>query len=47
MRIGAEFLAEVSLPLNLDQNRNHSFHAILTEIRRAAKQRAHQLPVLA
>jgi len=33
----------VSLPLNLDQNRNHPFHAALTGIRRAAKQRAEEL----
>lgn len=40
----AELLATVSLPLNLNQNRNHSFHATLTEIRRAAKERARQCP---
>jgi hypothetical protein len=42
----AELLATVSLPLNLDQNRNHSFHATLTELRSAAKQHARKLDVL-
>jgi hypothetical protein len=35
----------VSLPLNLDQNRHHAFHADLSGIRRAAKARARELPI--
>jgi hypothetical protein len=36
----------VSLPLNLDQNRHHLFHSKLSEIRRLAKARARELPVV-
>ncbi len=35
-----------SLPLNLDQNRNHAFHARLTAIRAEARARARLLPAL-
>jgi len=38
-------IASVCLPLNLDQNRNHPFHAALSAIRRATKRRADELPV--
>ena len=37
----------VSLPLNLDQNRNHGFHARLSELRARAKARARELPIVA
>jgi hypothetical protein len=36
----------ISLPLNLDQNANHPFHATLAAIRAEAKARARALPVL-
>jgi hypothetical protein len=36
----------VSLPLNLDQNRNHPFHAALSAMRREARQRARELPIV-
>jgi hypothetical protein len=36
----------VGLPLNLDQNRHHQFHATLTRLRKDAKMRASLLPVL-
>jgi GIY-YIG catalytic domain-containing protein len=36
----------ISLPLNLDQNRSHPFHALLTELRRTQKQRARLMDVL-
>jgi hypothetical protein len=39
----ANLIAKVSLPLNLDQNRNHSFHTQLSMLRRGAKQRARSL----
>lgn len=42
-----ELLGQVSLPLNLDQNRSHAFHSLLSELRRTAKQRARLLEVLA
>jgi hypothetical protein len=42
----AELLQTVSLPLNLDQNRNHTFHSVLSEARRLAKTRARELAVL-
>jgi hypothetical protein len=40
-----QLIGSVSLPLNLDQNRNHVFHADLSELRRAAKERARELPI--
>jgi len=40
-----EFIESVCLPLNLDQNRGHAFHATLSALRRAAKRRAGELPV--
>jgi len=39
-------LCKASLPLNLDQNRNHAFHARLTSVRRVAKQQARELDAL-
>jgi hypothetical protein len=36
----------VSLPLNLDQNRDNAFHATLTALRASAKARARDLPIL-
>jgi hypothetical protein len=45
-RVEEELIRSVSLPLNLDQNRNHCFHAQLTERRRVAKTRAKELPVV-
>ena len=36
----ARLLREISLPLNLDQNHHHPFHATLTVLRRDAKARA-------
>lgn len=41
----AEFIGSVCLPLNLDQNRSHAFHATLSGLRSAAKRRAEELPV--
>jgi hypothetical protein len=41
-----QVIQHVALPLNLDENKQHPFHAALTEIRRAAKARAGELPVL-
>ena len=38
-------ISSVCLPLNLDQNRSHSFHARLSACRAAAKKRAMTLPV--
>jgi hypothetical protein len=35
------------LPLNMDQNRHHAFHATLTELRRTPKQLARSMAVLA
>jgi hypothetical protein len=44
--IEEHLIRNFSLPLNLDQNRNHGFHSELSEIRRAAKARARELPVV-
>jgi hypothetical protein len=43
----AELIQSVALPLNLDMNRAHPFHATLSGLRRIAKQRARELPVIA
>lgn len=40
-----QLIRSVCLPLNLDQNRSHAFHATLSTVRRAAKRRADALPV--
>ena len=45
-RVEEQLIRSVSLPLNLDQNRHHGFHSVLSEIRRAAKARARALPVV-
>jgi hypothetical protein len=36
----------VSLPLNLDQNRNHPFHAALSATRKEARRKARELPIV-
>jgi len=41
-----DLIHSVSLPLNLDQNTHHGFHAILAGIRKAERVRADQLPVV-
>lgn len=41
-----ELIRDLSLPLNLDQNRHHCFHQVLSEKRKVAKARARELPVL-
>lgn len=41
-----EVIKTYSLPLNLDQNRQHPFHATLSRLRREAKQNARDKPVL-
>jgi hypothetical protein len=40
-----QLIRSVSLPLNLDQNGHHAFHAALSAMRAAAKTRAQRLPV--
>lgn len=44
--VEVELVRTVSLPLNLDQNRNHAFHSTLTELRRAAKEAARRQEIL-
>jgi GIY-YIG catalytic domain-containing protein len=41
----SELIAEIDLPLNLDQNKHNPFHAKLRAIRATARQRARELPV--
>lgn len=41
-----ELIATLDLPLNLDQNRHHTFHSVLSERRRQAKAVAESLPVV-
>ena len=40
-----KLISELSLPLNLDQNRNHAFHGSLSSLRCAAKVAARALPI--
>lgn len=42
-----ELIRQISLPLNLDQNRHHGFHQVLSAKRAEAKAQARALPVLA
>jgi GIY-YIG catalytic domain len=42
----AAVIGSADLPLNLDQNRAHPFHARLTAVRSAARRRARELPVV-
>lgn len=42
-----EMIRTVPLPLNLDQNAAHPFHATLSRLRSEAKRRARELPVVA
>jgi len=41
-----QLIRRLPLPLNLDRNRDHPFCPVLTEIRRAVRARARELPVL-
>jgi hypothetical protein len=45
-KLEEELISSLDLPLNLDQNRRHGFHPVLSEIRRRAKLRAKELPIL-
>ena len=40
-------ISTTCLPLNLDQNSRNSFHSELSRVRREAKERARELPILA
>ena len=41
-----ELIGEHSLPLNLDMNSEHQFHSELSQIRRDARRRARELPIV-
>jgi hypothetical protein len=41
-----KIIGELSLPLNLDMNNEHLFHKSLSQIRKAAKEKARSLPIL-
>jgi GIY-YIG catalytic domain len=43
--VESQLIAETSVPLNLADNRNHSFHQTLSAARRHAKERALALPI--
>jgi hypothetical protein len=45
-RAEQQLIRSICLPLNLDQNKHHRFHARLTALRREARMRARELPVL-
>ncbi|MBP2707349.1 hypothetical protein JOL79_26545 [Microbispora sp. RL4-1S] len=40
-----ELIAQLDLPLNLDQNRHHAFHPYLSGLRASARARARSLPI--
>lgn len=44
-RLEERLIAELSLPLNLDQNAAHPFRTMLSGIRRAARENARLLPI--
>lgn len=41
-----EAIKELSLPLNLKGNEHHPFHSSLTNIRKKAKEKARNLPII-
>ncbi|QKW62574.1 hypothetical protein HUT15_19730 [Streptomyces sp. NA03103] len=41
----SQLIAQLDLPLNLDQNRHNAFHTRLKELRAQARQRAWELPI--
>jgi hypothetical protein len=41
-----EMIKTISLPLNLDGNRHHGFHQVLSATRAAAKSAARELPTV-
>lgn len=44
--VESELLRTVSLPINLDQNNSHAFHAVLSTMRKNARALADELPIL-
>jgi hypothetical protein len=44
-QVERDLIASTSLPLNLDQNRDHDHHRQLSEVRRLAKVYARRLPI--
>lgn len=42
----AHLIATLNLPLNLEQNSRCPYHLVLTQLRREAKSRARELPIL-
>ena len=45
-KLEKELIASMNLPLNLDQNSTNEFFGVLSDLRRTAKARARELPVL-
>ena len=44
-KLEEHLISKLSLPLNLRGNERHSFHPVLTEVRRDLRYRAHSLPI--
>ncbi|GAB1821090.1 GIY-YIG nuclease family protein [Herbidospora sp. RD11066] len=42
----SELIAQLDLPLNLDQNHSNGFHPYLSSLRASARARARQLPII-
>lgn len=40
-----KLIGDVTLPLNLEMNKTHAFHVVLSELRRIARENARSLPV--
>ncbi len=45
-KLERQLIGETKLPLNLDMNSSHVFHRALSGLRREARERARQLPIL-
>jgi len=45
-RLEEKLIGDLSLPLNLDLNKAHPFHDVLSGIRKSAKEKARSLPVV-
>jgi GIY-YIG catalytic domain len=44
--VEAQLISTLHLPLKLEQNSRCSFHCVLSQLRRDAKRRARELPIL-
>ena len=45
-KLEEDLISTMDLPLNLDQNRHHKFHSVLSRLRQEAKAKARDLPIV-